>query len=91
MVMIQGLSYLKRHNSPDSTSHRDGLPLAKRTRRKVKSEKGGNVPKLYWIVSLITMLGGSYLYPECTLVHYGDDSNLSKGKIQTRPYTTLLC
>ena len=55
-----------------------------------KNKKVGDVPKLYWIVSRITMLWGSYLYPEYKLFHYGHDSNLSKNKIQTIPYTTSL-
>ena len=33
MVMIKRLKHLKQHNSPDSTSHRDRLPLVERTRQ----------------------------------------------------------
>ena len=48
--MIKELIYLKRHTSPDRTSHRGKLPLVKRTRRK-EEQKGGDAPKVvYWIV-----------------------------------------
>ena len=89
--MIKGLKHVKRHDSPDSTNHQDGLPLVERTRRKEEQKKGGDTPKLYWIDPFITMLWGSYLYPEYrpSPVHYGHDSNLSKDKIQTRPYKAV--
>jgi hypothetical protein len=48
MVMIKGLKHLKRHNSPDSTCHRDELPLVERTRQK-EEQKGGNAPKVVLI------------------------------------------
>jgi hypothetical protein len=32
-----------------------------------KNKKGSDAPKLYWLVSSITMVWGSYLYPEYKL------------------------
>ena len=39
MVMTKGLKHLERHNSPDSTSHQDGLSPVERTRQKREQKR----------------------------------------------------
>jgi hypothetical protein len=55
-----------------------------------KNKKGGDASKLYWIVSLITIVRVCIYTPNTNLVRYGHDSNFPKDKIQTRPQGVLL-
>ena len=63
MVMIK---HLKRHNSPDSTSHRDGLPLVVRIRQK-EEQKGWRCAEVVLDCLSIIVVCGLYLYPEYKL------------------------
>ena len=64
--------------------------LLRRTRRKRRKVKRVVMCRSCIGLSLVLRCYGVHIYtPNTNLVHYGHDSNLSKVKIQTRPYMAV--